>query len=241
MNALSNPDTPEVLCSITTAASIGDPSMDWRIAVQDTVQLGIKRFALFLTGLKPTERKNCYQLLLTHRLRHEFEIPFVHARSDMHPDEYRFLMHEFGTKRFNLHPVRKAELPEGGLPDDLRRLIYIENVGKLLESDLNGFAGICLDISHLEITRRVYPEYYPTLCAMIENHRVGANHVSAYQNEGKGDGRDDKHHYVSITEFDYLKAYPKEYFGRYVAIELTNPLSEQLAVKSLLENHLNLI
>jgi len=214
--------------------------MDWRQAIKDSSALGIDRLSVFLTGLEADARQECYRLLHERRRSGRFEIPFVHARHDMAPDEYRMFMAEFGTERFNLHPVRKTPLPETGLPHNLRQLIYIENVGKLLESDLEGFAGICVDVSHLEITRRVYPDYYPTLCALIESYPIGANHVSAYSDVSGGEGRDDKHLYESLSEFDYLRRYPLGYFGRYVAMELNNPLSEQLAVKDWLEKHLGL-
>lgn len=230
----------EVLCTIPTSAGLENPPLDWREAVRTSADLGLDRFSMFMTGIGPEERRECYALLRERQRHGRLEIPFVHARHDMRADEYRMFMSEFGTERFNLHPLRKAPLSNGDLPDDLRELIYIENVGKLLESDLAGFAGICLDISHLEITRRVYPDYFPELCALIEKFPIGANHVSAYETDERADGCNDKHYFETLSELDYVYHYPPTYFGKYVAIELTNPLSEQLTVKSLLEKHLGL-
>lgn len=213
--------------------------MDWRQAIKLSAHYGLNHLSLFLTGLIPEERQECYTLLRDRQRRRKLTLPFVHARHDMCPDEYRMLMSEFGTERFNLHPLRKTPLPEDGLPNDLRDCIYIENVGKLLESDIDGYAGICVDVAHLEITRCVYPNYFPELCALIEKYPVGASHVSSYD-PGKEAGRNDKHRYRKLSEFGYLGRYSPSYFGRYVAIELTNPLSEQLAVKTLLRKHLAL-
>ena len=231
----------EVLCSITTAATTGFPYMDWRQAINVTAHLGLVRFALFLTMLDAAERQECYALLRKRLRSHQFVIPFVHARSDMLPDEYRMFVAEFGTERFNLHPIRRSPLPDCGLPQDLRDMIFIENVGKLIESDLEGYAGLCLDLSHLEITRRTFPDYYPVLLDVIRRYRIGANHVSAYVFTEGAEGRDDRHHYASLEEFSYLDNYPKEFYGRFVAIELTNPLSSQLAVQAMLKRRLDII
>ncbi len=222
-------------------AAPDDLPLDWRQAIDETAELGLRRFSVFLTGLDAAARQECYALLRKRRMTHDFVLPFVHARSDMQPDEYRMFMAEFGTERFNLHPVEKNPLPPGGLPEDLRQIIYIENVGRLKEEQLADFAGICLDISHLEITRRNFPDYFPTLCALVEKYHVGANHVSAYATEEIQGKRDDKHRYSSLDEFDYLKRYPLDYFGKYVAIELTNPLPQQLLVKRLLDKWLGLV
>ncbi|MBU1032947.1 MAG: hypothetical protein ABII13_00595 [Patescibacteria group bacterium] len=226
----------EVLCSITTAGDSSAQSMNWRLAIPATFDLGMDRFSVFLTMLGPKERLEFYQLLRDRSSKNQITIPFVHARSDMLPDEYKMFMSEFGTERFNLHPVRKTPLPDCGLPDDLREIIYIENVGKLLESDLIGFAGLCLDISHLEITRKAYPDYFPELCRLAKTYTIGASHISAFEQTASLD----KHSYSSLSEFEYLYHFPLSFFGKYVAIELSNKLSEQLPVKELVEQYIGI-
>lgn len=237
MDAPSETQTSEVLCSITTARISNDPQSEWRTAIEDTARLGISRFALFLTGLGAEERRECYRLLLSHRLRHEVAIPFVHARGDMHPDEYRFLIGEFGTERFNLHrsSERRHEHP---LPDDLRSRIYIENAWRIREEDLLGFAGICLDFSHMEAVMYLKPDYYPQLEALLDAFPIGANHVSAFKLRPQPDLRRDRHFVSEPDDLDYLAGFPRRYFGRFVAIELTNPLEEQLSLKPKIERHL---
>lgn len=232
----------EVLCSITTVYDKSTPPMDWRRAIPATFDLGLDRFSIFLSMLGPKERQEFYELLRERQRRGAIVIPFVHARSDMLPDEYRMLMAEFGTERFNLHPVRLMPLLNGGLPEDLCARIYIENIYDLRESDLQGFAGICLDVSHLELTRRLHPEQYPELCRLAETYPIGANHISAYPAETPdGKPSEERHQYSSLADFDYLNRYPLNFFGQYVAIELNNELSEQLAVKALLERRLGIV
>ncbi len=230
----SNPEASEALCSITTAATFGDPPMDWRIAIQDTARLGINRFALFLTGLDPIQRKTLYDALLSHRLRHEITIPFVHTRGDMHPDEYRFLMGEFGTERFNLHKT-SMQRHEHQLSDILRSRIYIENAWRIEASDLDGFAGICLDFSHMEAILYEDEAEYPALEMLLEKFPIGANHVSAFTLATPRDNRRDRHFTTLPSDFDYLSGFPRRYFAKYVAIELSNPLEKQLEVKDRIE------
>lgn len=228
----------EVLCTITTASGVDDRPMDWRKAIADIPDLHLVRFSMFLTGLDQASRQECYDLLRKQKRANPFVIPFVHARSDMQPGEYHLLMHEFGTELFNLHVARRAPQPVCQLPADLRERIYIENLDTLLTSDLEGFAGICLDLSHLEMLRVDLPDRFPAMCELLAKYPIGCNHVSAYQSEPNSAGRKDKHRYSSLDEFSYLNRYPASYYGKFMAIELTNDLPEQLPVKHLLEKML---
>lgn len=238
MNAPSKAQESDVLCSITTASTFGDPPMDLYTGLRDIQRLGLKRCGLFLTGLNGQERKILYQAILSVRLRHEIVFPFVHARGDMHPDEYRFLMGEFGAERFNLHRASQQR-HEHKLSDELRSHIYLENAWYLKDGDLDGFAGICLDFSHLEAVMYEEPDEYPALEALLDRFPIGANHVSAFLLEKTHYNRRDRHYTTQPSDFDYLAGFPRRYFAEYVAIELTNPLEEQLAVKSRIEKLLS--
>jgi len=39
-----------------------------------------------------------------------------------------------------------------------------------------------------------------------------------------------------LSEFNYLKSYPARFYGKYIAIELVNPLEEQLRLVTYLKN-----
>jgi hypothetical protein len=227
-----------VLCSITTATIHGHGPMDRRAAVDESVCLGLTRFALFLTALDAEARRDYYRFLRQRRRMHNFTIPFVHARSDMHPDEYRMFMSEFGTERFNLHPVRKHLLTHE-LPEEIRAVTYVENLlDQPTESDYEGFAGICLDFAHLEHIRRFGQERYRACLALLERIPIGANHVSAYASEREGTVAEHRHWVESLEDFDYVRRFPVLFFGRFVAIEVNNPLSAQLEAANWLEAHL---
>ena len=43
--------------------------------------------------------------------------------------------------------------------------------------------------------------------------------------------RYDSHNFENLSEFDYLKKYPKNYFSNLIALELENSIKEQLVAK----------
>lgn len=223
----------EVLCSVTSASTHGDKPMDWRMAIRVAPRLGLRRVGLFLTGLGPEERQECYGLFRRYAPR--VTVPFVHARNDMRPDEYRLLMEDFGTELFNLHRTKDKPL-RYGLPPEIKSRICIENAWYLEDDDMDGFSGVCLDLSHLEAVRNDKVEDYDNLMRLLNRHPIRANHVSAFVKAYVGTAvRPDRHTYVSLEDFDYLREYHTSLYGKYVAIKLCNPLSEQLKVKDYLE------
>jgi len=168
--------------------------------------------------------------------RHDFSIPFVHAVSDIDDAEYAFLRNDFGTRWFNLHPLREFPLLQE-LSDETRSFITIENscfVDILRREDLDGFAGLTIDISHLEDTRLVNPEGYQHLISLCHEFPVRANHISAsIKPAGRihlGLPQHSSHHLVSDHDMDYLRLMPMDIVGEVAALELENPLSEQLRV-----------
>jgi hypothetical protein len=157
----------------------------------------------------------------------------------MHVAEYERLMAEFGTERFNLHPTRYLPLIED-LPSHIRERIYIENLMEgLMESDLEGLAGICLDISHLEDVRRLNPDRYDVIVELLTRYPLGANHMSVSHDEPSFDGNQFNHSchdMADVQEYAYLNTYPLAYFTDYAAIELNNSIAEQLEAKKYIED-----
>jgi hypothetical protein len=228
-----------VLPSITTA---GANSGRWESILRQIDRLGIKECALFLTGIHSAEERQQLYLALTRRAAKGLRIPFVHARSDMAPSEYFFLRDVMGTQRFNLHPTRELPLAHK-LPKEIRAITYIENTVSLLKSDLRGFAGICLDVSHLEDYRRQgREEVYRLVCSLAKFFGVGASHVSAVRTTPyvfkNGSITFAPHKAEVLSDFDYIRNFPRSFFGKYVALELENSLREQLEIKKYIEETL---
>jgi hypothetical protein len=211
-----------------------------RAQLAEAVSLGVRECALFLTCLCPQERFQLYQELKRVSPA-QITFPFVHARSDMSEDEYLLLMECFGAQRFNLHP--ESDYPRRHLLSArVRERIFIENIAdnkSLTKADIEGFGGICLDLSHLEELRRLDRKAFKRLGAFLDGTLIGANHISAITPKpwinAEGDKCYAKHSAFSLQEFSYLAAYPEHYFSDYCAIELENTIARQLEIISAIE------
>lgn len=204
---------------------------EWRNKINEIDVLGIKEIGLFPTAINFNERQELYKLLEKTNLQ---KIPFVHLREeDMDETEINYFVKRWSAEIFNVHPMVHSE----NFPDDLVAMTYVENTTELPEESLRGFAGICLDFSHLENDRRNNPASYENIMNLANKYPIGCAHIGAVYPEPveslwKGMGHDPKrfdyHHAESNEQFDYLRNYPREMLPNIAAIELENPLSEQL-------------
>lgn len=213
----------QFLPSITTTKG-----SDWRAKIKEIDRLGLKKIALFPTCLSARkQRKEMFGLLEQTELQ---SIPFVHLRGDVPPEELDYLVKRFNTQVFNLHPSRKNPI----LYDYARHKdkIYLETHRSLDEKELKEFAGICLDFSHLEDLKRSQNRAFEETIKLLEKYPIGCNHISASLDKAEIDteGSPSFHaHYLKdFSQLDYLKNYPPRYFSQFCAVELENPLKEQL-------------
>jgi hypothetical protein len=153
-------------------------------------------------------------------------------------------MELFQTRRFNLHPVSQYPL-QVSLSVFIRKHISIENASitrALSMDDLDGFNGICLDLSHLEDLRRSEPAEYEKMRALLSQVPVHANHLSAILHEQQVDSKGcltyHSHVYSPAGDLSYIAAFPSSYFGNVCALELENSLSEQVALIPMIRNAL---
>lgn len=200
---------------------------NWPSQLEELKERKITCAALFLTTLNAEQRQECYRKLEEIR---DLKIPFVHLRTDMAPSELKFLIERFKTERFNIHPV--SQFPLTYDLSNFQSMIYVENSGYMKETDLTGFAGICLDVAHLEDWKLRGDREYENVCSLLKKYPVGANHLSVVTKtpvvDQSGDLGHSYHLMTDFSQFDYLKKYPENYFGDFVAIELINSISDQL-------------
>jgi hypothetical protein len=208
----------------------------WKKRIKEAGRKELKEIALFLTCLKIKERKEAYFLLEKNKIQ---IIPFVHLRSDMELWELDYLKKRFKTEVFNTHTKKRYPfLKDLG---KYKKIIFIENVLLPLdEKEIKESAGICLDFSHLENDRQQRPEIYEKNIKLIEKYFIGCSHISAvrktpYWEERAQSLRYDCHFYNNLSEFDYLKKYPRSYFPKYIALELENTIGKQLEAKRHIE------
>jgi hypothetical protein len=215
-----------LLSTITTTSS------DWRDKAKEIKKLRLKEISIFPTCLDLSERRELYELLKKTNIE---RIPFVHLKSDMELWELDYLVKNYHTKVFNTHTRREYPIPPEW--QKYRKMIYIENTYfPFDEKEIEEFAGICLDMSHLEARRIYQPEKYIHDIKIIEKHNCGCSHIGPtkdwnFLNKKETEKHPHPHILKDLSELDYLKKYPLWYFGAYVALEMENSLEEQLKAK----------
>ncbi len=216
----------QILPSITTIT----PGA-WRKKLAEVEKFKLKEVCLFLTCLDLGQRKEFYSLFKKVGVK---TAPFVHIRSDMELWELDYLAKTYKTKFFNTHTEREHPLLHDYGPH--KKSLYIENTyDSFDEAEIREFGGICLDFSHLENDRILRPEIYEADIKALESHQPECSHIAAVKKTVLLDEANQKriasHHLTKLSELDYLKRYPLEYFGQVAAIELENTIEEQLKAK----------
>ena len=226
----------KILLGLTTTKG-----SDWRGKVKEIDKLGLKEIALFPTCLEIKERRELYKMLEKTNLK---EIPVVHLRHDFKKWELAYLIKRFKTRFFNTHfdKVNKNFLAES---KGYLKKIYLENHIGFSAGDfhlLDIFAGLCLDVSHWHDYNHIQKlGNYKKFPEILKKYKIGFCHISAMRGNplfeiknGKRVKYYNSHWLRDLSELNYVKRY-KKYLPSVCAIELENPLEEQLKAKKYLE------
>lgn len=224
----------KILVSVVTTRGA-----DWKKAISEINNLGLKEVALFLTCLDREKRKEIYALVKESSVR---RIPLVHIRNDVTPEELDYFIESYNTEIFCTHSEK--EFPFNYDYSKYKNLIVIENVYHSFdENELKNFGGICLDISHLENDRLLNEKRFTDNVKVLEKYPILGNHISAVKKftyiDRKGETRYSNHDLENLSELDYLKKYPQNYFSPVIAIELENTIKEQLRARDYIEKILS--
>jgi len=217
----------EIFVTITTISD------GWKKKIHDINRLGIEKVALFVTGLDYNKipKKQFFELIEKSCIK---EIPFIHIYSNTSPHDIEYYKKKFKTTVFNIHSER--EFPQKYDLSKYKKEIYLETLVKnsLKESEIEKYAGICIDISHMEIAKRSYSKVYEKNTKIIKKFKCGCNHISAYREnaiEKASRIKESSHYFTNLSQFDYLLNYPNNYFSNYLALELENDIEDQLKAK----------
>lgn len=222
-----------VIPSITTT------KRDHQLKLDEAKKLGLEEVCFYATGLLTEARKDFYKLLEASNIR---KLPLVHLRSDMELWELDFLTEKFGTEVFNCHSPKEYPLQYD--LSKYKNRIYVENtIPVLTPEDIRDYAGVCLDVAHLENDRILRKDVYEQNLEVIKSHRIGCCHVSGIGKKKLYDSAQKIEHYdlhfiSKYSELDYLTDY-KEYLPEIVSLEMENSLEEQLKAKAYIEKLLN--
>lgn len=203
--------------------------------LEEINRIGLEEVCFFPTAISPQERKKFYPLLEKSKIR---KIPLVHLKDDFRAWEIEYFLKNFQTEAFNTHTAKQYPIPQELLK--YRKIIYIENTIYAWEKEeIEDFAGICIDFSHLEDARLLRKEIYKKNLKVIEQYPSACAHISAvpetlsYSKEWNLEFYG-KHFFRDLTEFDYLKNYPPKHFPKILSLELESSIEEQIRVKEYL-------
>lgn len=231
------PEKPKVYLGLTTTQNYHLP---WQDKVKEIKALGIKEICVFLTGLNLKERQELYALLEQTDLEH---VPFVHLRHDSTIEEIEYFKSHYKTQLFNIH-ISPESLPFYLSIADRKKIIFAENIGKLSDvffDNLDEFAGVCLDIAHMEdFGLRQKKQGYDKFLKMLNKIKIGFAHISAVNDKktfafGKWDYS--AHLFEELNSFDYLKKY-RSLLPEILGLEIENTLAEQLIAKDYIEKNI---
>jgi len=206
-----------VLVSIT-----GETDNHWKDKIKEINSLGLKKVALFNERFTLVQRKQIYEALLDSCVK---EIPFVHGKNDMSRDEFKFLMDNFATQRFNIHAdgFKYLDKWKGYHKYLFAELSYHNKLPK--DFDIFKVGGFCVDLAHFKCAEERWSNEFDYIISNEKHHKLfQCNHISGYSPKRKHD----IHTIKKITSFDYLKSLPKFLFGENIALEVDNPISSQL-------------
>ena len=208
--------------------------------INEAEKLNIKKLCVFFSPLNIEERKKLYKELEKSTIE---EIPFAHIRGDFTKDEMYFLKKRFKTKLFNFHSENQYPIKYDF--SEFKNQIYIENTTtQFSDYEIKKYAGLCLDVSHLENDRLTKNDRYIYFSDLISKMNCACGHASAiketstYYGEVKNE-RYDKHVYSDLKDFDYLLKY-KDILPETIAIEVENTLEEQIEAIKYINNLLKL-
>lgn len=199
----------------------------WKRKLEDINRHNIKRIALFIEEIEKNKRNELYNALLKSKIR---EIPIVHIRGDTEKKELIFLKKNFKSEYFTIHEEHFKNMDKwAGFYKKLYLELNQDNfVSKKVQVQRIG--GFCVDLSHFKVAEEKWFKEFEYIMNKKKSESFKCNHLNGYSPKKNSE----VHFIKSLKDFDYIKTPPKFLFGNFIALEVYNPISEQLKFKKYL-------
>jgi hypothetical protein len=206
----------------------------WQAKIKEIRALNLREVCVFPETLLISERKKLYAELLNSPVK---RVPLVHIRDDFQKWELEFFFKHYQTRHFNVHE-RSFDNIKSGQWRGFQKFLYLEynydnRIARNVE--IGKIRGLCLDLGHFWSAKDRGTKEFERCQQEIKRYKIGANHLSGYDKIRKKD----RHTITSLAFFDYLKEVPQKYYSNLIAIEVYNPIKEQLKFKRYIEKIIN--
>ena len=205
----------------------GHKTIDWQSKLKEINQLKINQAAVFIEWFDKKERPHLYKFLLKSSIK---KVPLVHLRDDTDKEDIEFFIKNYGTQYFNIHEEHFELLDQwSGYWDKLYlEMNYDSQIAKNVK--VREIGGFCIDLSHFKAAIARGAEEASYAFKRKNKIKFTCNHLNGYDPIKKRD----KHTIDSLNDFDYLTSLPKFVFGPTIALEVNNPIKEQIEFKKYL-------
>ncbi|MFA6064416.1 MAG: hypothetical protein WCW44_06280 [archaeon] len=200
--------------------------------IKEADKLGIKEAGLFLEIVPLKERAKIYSALKKSKIQ---KIPLVHIRNDMEKWELDYLENEYHPKYLTIHENSFKYLTKW---NGYHKKLFLEmNFDNEIPGfvDVNKIGGFCIDLSHFKSGEERWTSDFEYVIKNMTKKRPLCNHLNGYTWKK----RKDIHRVKNVSEFEYLKTLPSFVFGEKIALEMFNPIKQQLEYKKHVVNMLN--
>ncbi|MFA5051920.1 MAG: hypothetical protein WC544_02550 [Patescibacteria group bacterium] len=218
----------KLLISVT-----GHTRHDWKNKLREISKYHLKEIALFLEAFPPKERTGLLPALEASEVQ---AIPLVHLRDDTSREEIKMLKKRFKTKFFTIHESHFSKKILSRWRGFHKYLCLEMNADNSVASSVHvdAIGGFCIDCAHFKIEVSKQDDEYRYIIEHLKKSPAICNHISGYSYARNKD----VHTPHQIRNFNYLTTLPKSLFGRILAIEIYNSITDQLTYAQYIKKNL---
>ena len=198
---------------------------DWKSKIKEINELGLQRIALILESFSKKQRERIYEALEKSSVK---EIPLVHLKNDMSREELEYLRDRYQSRYLTIHEDSFSVLEKwhGHYQNLFLELNYNNRIPANV--DIGKIGGFCVDLAHFKAAEEKWSkEFEYTLKRKNKKSIFACNHLSGYS----AAKNIDLHSPKNKRDFEYVKTLPDFLIGDVIAIEIYNPIKDQLKFK----------